>query len=232
MHNHNFHELEKKIEVEFKNEELFKAAITHSSYANQRENVKYNERLEFLGDSVLQIVISEYLFLNYKDKLEGELSKKRSLIVCENSLYKIAKKWDLGIYMLMSNGEEMTGGRERVSILSDCVEAIIAAIYLDHGMEFIKDFILRDFENIIKLAMEDKIVLDFKTKLQEVLQKNGETQIEYDLIKFEGPPHRRKFYISVSFNGKVQGNGEGFSKKEGEQNAAQNALIRMDKIYG
>jgi ribonuclease-3 len=224
-------ELENNIAVNFENKHLLITALTHSSYANQKKDVKYNERLEFLGDSVLQIVISEYLFLNYENKTEGELSKKRALIVCENSLFKVAKKWDLGKYILMSTGEEMTGGRTRVSILSDCVEAIIAAIYLDKGIEFVKEFILKNFMKIINMAMKSQIILDYKTKLQEILQKNGETSIQYDLVKFEGPPHRRKFFISVTFDGEVQGTGSGYSKKEAEQDAAQTALIKMGNIY-
>jgi ribonuclease-3 len=224
-------ELENNIAVNFENKHLLITALTHSSYANQKKDVKYNERLEFLGDSVLQIVISEYLFLNYENKTEGELSKKRALIVCENSLFKVAKKWDLGKYILMSTGEEMTGGRTRVSILSDCVEAIIAAIYLDKGIEFVKEFILKNFMKIINMAMKSQIILDYKTKLQEILQKNGETSIQYDLLKFEGPPHRRKFFISVTFDGEVHGTGSGYSKKEAEQDAAQTALIKMGNIY-
>lgn len=231
MFNDCLEELQKKLTVDFEDKQLIITAITHSSYANQKKNIKYNERLEFLGDAVLQIVISEYLFLNYQDKSEGELSKKRSLIVCENSLYKIAKGWDLGSYILMSNGEETTGGRTRVSILSDCVEAVIAAIYLDKGISIAEKFILSNFSKIIDNAMKDKIVLDYKTKLQEVLQKKGEVDIQYNLIKFEGPPHRRKFYISVIYHGEVHGTGTGYSKKEAEQDAAQTSLRKMDDIY-
>ncbi|WP_041711431.1 ribonuclease III [Clostridium pasteurianum] len=223
--------LEQVLKVKFKNKELLRTAITHSSYANQK-NIKYNERLEFLGDSVLQIIISEYLFLNYKDKTEGELSKKRALIVCENSLFKIATGWQLGEYIFMSKGEEITGGRTRVSILADCVEAIIAAIYLDKGFEFAKEFVLTNFYKTIEMAMRNQIILDYKTKLQEVLQKDGDVDIKYDLLKFEGPPHRRKFYISVIFNGVLKGEGTGFSKKEAEQDAAQTALKAIGEIYG
>lgn len=219
--------LEAILNVQFNKNDLLKIAITHSSYANQKNHSKYNERLEFLGDSVLQIIISEYLFTNYEDKTEGELTKKRSLIVCENSLFEISRKWELGKYIIMSKGEELTGGRTRVSILADCVEAILAAIYLDKGFEFVKQFTLSTFMETIKLAMENKIVQDYKTKLQEVLQKNGEIEIKYDLIKAEGPPHRRKFYVSVSYDGTIHGKGIGFSKKDAEQAAAQNALQVM-----
>lgn len=225
-------ELEKVLSVDFSDKYLLMTALTHSSYANQKKNIKYNERLEFLGDSVLQIVISEYLFSNYENKTEGELSKKRALIVCENSLFHIAKRWNLGKYIFMSNGEEMTGGRTRVSILADCVEAIIAAIYLDKGFEFVRQIILKNFMKTIEMAMKNQIILDYKTKLQEVLQKKGEVSITYKLLKYEGPPHRRKFYISVVFDGEIQGAGSGYSKKEAEQDAAEKALVKMGSIYG
>ncbi|WP_315114914.1 ribonuclease III [uncultured Clostridium sp.] len=222
-------EIEYKLGVIFKNEDLLFTAITHSSYANQKKNIEFNERLEFLGDSVLQLVITEYLYINYLDKSEGELSRKRALIVCENSLFDIAQKWQLGRYINMSRGEELTGGRERVSILADCVEAIIAAIYLDRGIDFIKPFILSNFRVIIDRAMSDEIVLDYKTKLQEKLQENGEININYNLVKYEGPPHRRKFYTEVMIEDKILGAGTGYSKKEAEQNAAKEAVKNMEE---
>lgn len=229
--NQQLKELESKIGVEFNDISLLEVSVTHSSFANQKKDVKYNETMEFLGDSVLQLCITEYLFMNYRDKTEGELTKIRSLIVCENSLYELAKGWGLGFYIHMSKGEELTGGRTRVSILADCVEAIIAAIYLDKGIEVSKNFILKNFENTIKKAIKHEIVLDYKTKLQEVLQKDGDVKIEYQLSKFEGPPHRRKFFTSVMINNRIMGNGCGYSKKESEQFAAKEALDGMeDKI--
>lgn len=222
--------LEEALGIKFNNENLIKTALTHSSYAKQFKESEYNERLEFLGDSVLQLSITEYLFKNNKNKSEGELTKIRSLIVCENSLYEIAKKLNLAKYIRMSRGEELTGGRERVSIQADAVEALIAAIYLDKGFEVAKSFILDKFKDIIKKAIDNKIILDFKTKLQEFLQKDGEVNITYELLKFEGPPHRRKFYVSVLVGNKMMGQGEGFSKKEAEQNAAKEALIKLEVI--
>lgn len=222
--------LEEALGIKFSNENLIKTALTHSSYAKQFKESEYNERLEFLGDSVLQLSITEYLFKNNKNKSEGELTKIRSLIVCENSLYEIAKKLNLAKYIRMSRGEELTGGRERVSIQADAVEALIAAIYLDKGFEVAKSFILDKFKDIIKKAIDNKIILDFKTKLQEFLQKDGEVNITYELLKFEGPPHRRKFYVSVLVGNKMMGQGEGFSKKEAEQNAAKEALIKLEVI--
>lgn len=216
--------LQKKLLIQFTNIEVLQEALTHSSYANQKKDIKYNERLEFLGDSVLQLCISEYLYKNYSDKSEGQLTKTRALIVCENSLYEIAKQWELGTFIRMSKGEELTGGRTRVSILADCVEAVIAAVYLDAGFETARDFILRNFDNTIDEAINNEIVLDYKTKLQELLQKNGDVSIIYNLIKFEGPPHRREFFTEVLVNNEVIGKGSGFSKKESEQNSAKAAL--------
>ena len=140
--------LEERIGYEFQDKNLLKEAITHSSFANQFKDAEYNERLEFLGDAVLQLCITEHLFNNFKNKSEGELTKIRSLIVCENSLYEIAKKLHLGEYIRMSKGEELTGGRERISIQADAVEAVIAAVYLDKGIGFVRDFILLHFEEI------------------------------------------------------------------------------------
>jgi ribonuclease-3 len=220
--------LENKINIEFKDKELIRVAITHSSYAREKKNVKYNERLEFLGDSVLQLCITEYLFETLKDKLEGELTKIRSIIVCETSLFDIAKKWDLGKYIILSKGEELTGGRHRVSIQADCVEAIIAAVYLDKGIDVANKFIMDNFSYIIDKAIKNEIVLDYKTKLQETLQKNSDVNIKYNLIKSDGPAHRRKFFISVDVNSQHLGTGIGYSKKEAEQFAAKEALIRME----
>lgn len=220
----NISEVEEYIGLTFNEARLLKTALTHSSYANQHRDEEYNERFEFLGDSILQLCITEYLFLNYKNKSEGELTKIRSLIVCENSLYEIGKKLNLGYFIRMSKGEELTGGRERVSIIADSVEALLAAIYLDKGLEFAKDYILGHFREIINKAINNDIVLDYKTKLQEEMQKSGEVSIVYELLKYEGPPHRRKFYTSVIVEDKELGKGEGYSKKESEQNAAKEAL--------
>ncbi|GAA0114358.1 ribonuclease III [Clostridium senegalense] len=218
-------ELKEKLNVDIKDIKLLQTAITHSSYANQKKGVEYNETLEFLGDSVLQLVISQYLYNSCRKKGEGYLTRVRSLIVCENSLYEIAKKWDLGNYLTMSRGEELTGGRTRVSILSDAVEAIIAAIYLDQGLNVAEKFILGNFETVIEKALRNEIVIDYKTKLQETLQKNGEVSIVYNLVKFEGPPHRRQFFVEVLVNGVSRGNGIGYSKKEAEQNAAKEVVL-------
>ncbi|MGL5379807.1 ribonuclease III [Clostridium sp.] len=228
MSKFNIKEVEEILGFKFNESKLLKTALTHSSYANQHKDQEYNERFEFLGDSILQLCITEYLFLNYKDKSEGELTKIRSLIVCENSLYEIGRKLDLGSFIRISRGEELTGGRERTSIIADAVEALLAGIYLDKGLEFVKDFIIGHFETVIKMAINNDIVLDYKTKLQEELQKSGEVSIVYELIKHEGPPHRRKFFTAVIIDNKEFGQGEGYSKKESEQNAAKEALKKME----
>ncbi|AGX42394.1 ribonuclease III [Clostridium saccharobutylicum] len=230
MNKYTIKEIEENLGVCFNNSNLIKTALTHSSFANQFKDAEYNERLEFLGDSVLQLCITEYLFNNFKNKSEGELTKIRSLIVCENSLYEIAKKLNLGNYIRMSKGEELTGGRERISIQADSVEAVIAAVYLDKGIGFVRDFILLHFEDIIHKAINNEIILDFKTKLQELLQKDGEISIQYELTKYDGPPHRRKFFTNVTIDKKVMGEGSGYSKKEAEQNAAKQALINLEGI--
>ena len=223
--------LENELGLDFSNKELLKTALTHSSFANQKKKIEFNERLEFLGDSVLQLIISEYLYTNFTEKYEGYLTKIRSLIVCENSLCDIANVWKLGMYMNMSKGEEITGGRNRVSILADCVEAVIAAIYLDKGIEYSKHFILNNFKETIDKAIRNEIVLDYKTKLQEILQQNGEVHICYELVKYEGPPHKRKFFVNVLINGSISGSGQGFSKKEAEQNAAKEVMESQEEVH-
>lgn len=224
-------ELEKKLNIEFNNIDIFKTALTHSSYANGKKGVKYNERLEFLGDSVLQLCMTEYLFHSYKNKSEGELTKIRALIVCEASLFEIAQKLSIGKYISMSKGEELTGGRERTSILADSVEAILAAIYLDQGFSAAKQFILKNFMDTIEKAVSNNIVIDFKTRLQEKLQKSGVNKIEYEIYKQDGPPHRRQFYCKVLIGSKDMGKGIGYSKKEAEQFAAKEALSNLEAKY-
>ena len=230
MNNFNLSNVEKNLKINFNNKRIIQTAFTHSSYAKQFKESQYNERLEVLGDSVLQLTITEYLFSNYKNKLEGELTRLRSLIVCENSLYNVARKLGISDFIMMSKGEELTGGRDRISIQADAVEAIIAAIYIDKGLEVAKEFILTNFNDIIKKAIDNKIILDFKTKLQEYLQKDGDIDINYELYKHEGPPHRRKFFVNLYVEGKLLGTGEGYSKKEAEQNAAKEALVKLEVI--
>ena len=222
-------EFEQIIEQPFRDPALLQTALTHSSYANQHKNMEYNEKLEFLGDAVLQLAITEYIYRHFPQKTEGELTKLRALIVCEASLHQVAMDWNLGSYIRMSKGEELTGGRERAALLADGVEAVIAAVYLDQGMETAKKFVVKSFMEIIDMADRNEIVLDYKTSLQEILQENGEIDIRYELIRYEGPPHRRKFYSKVVIDSITMGKGEGFSKKESEQLAAKDALGKYVK---
>ena len=213
---------EQKINYEFKNKEYILEALTHSSYSNENKNYPFNERLEFLGDSVLSIVISDYLFKKETKLPEGELTKIRANIVCEESLSEVSKNIHLGKYMLLGKGEEATGGRERISILADALEAVIAAIYLDGGIKCAREFILTNMEKIINDSIKGKIFRDYKTCLQEVLQSNGENNIWYKLIEEKGPDHNKRFVMEVGINDTVLGVGEG--KKDAEQVAAKCAL--------
>ena len=215
---------EQKINYEFKNKEYILEALTHSSYSNENKNYPFNERLEFLGDSVLSIVISDYLFKKETKLPESELTKIRANIVCEESLSEVSKNIHLGKYMLLGKGEEATGGRERISILADALEAVIAAIYLDGGIKCAREFILTNMEKIINDSIKGKIFRDYKTCLQEVLQSNGENNIWYKLIEEKGPDHNKRFVMEVGINDTVLGVGEGKSKKDAEQVAAKCAL--------
>ncbi len=219
-------ELEKIIGYNFKNKDVIFTAITHSSYANEKKSrkLKYNERLEFLGDSVLGLTISEYLFQKKPNLPEGELSVTRAKIVCENSLSQCATDISLGKYLLLGKGEELSGGREKISLLSDAFEALIGALYIDGGFETAKAFVYRYMDKIIKSCIEGKLFYDYKTQLQELVQQNGEQQIAYNVTDQFGPDHNKTFVTEVKINGTVQGRGKGHSKKEAEQNAAKDAL--------
>lgn len=228
----NILELEKRIGYSFKNEKLMEEALTHSSYSNERrkESRKNNERLEFLGDSVLGIVISDYLFKNYPDMPEGELTKIRSKIVCETTLGECSRAIMLGEFMFFGKGEEMTGGRDRTSILADAYEALIAAIYMDGGLTASRDFILTHMKKKISDAVAGKVFLDYKTHLQELVQINKTNRIKYEIVGEEGPDHCKVFHTQVSLNEVVIGMGIGRSKKESEQEAAKMALRKVEQL--
>ncbi len=221
-------ELENKIGYHFNNKDLLKEALTHSSYANEHkaQKIKYNERLEFLGDAVLSIVVSDYIFKNCPELPEGELTKLRASLVCEKSLYKFAKKINLGSFLVLSKGERNNGGSNRPSILSDAFEALIAAIYIDGGMECAAKHILNFVVPEIKNSKQKKIK-DYKTTLQEIIQKNPGEQLEYVLVNESGPDHNKHFVVEVHLNSNVIGKGGGKSKKEAEQQAAREALELM-----
>lgn len=221
-------ELERKISYQFKNKALMKEAITHSSYAKERkaQHIKYNERLEFLGDAVLSIVVSDYIFKHCPELPEGELTKLRASLVCEKSLYEFAKMIDLGKYLILSKGERHNGGAERPSILSDAFEALIAAIYIDGGFEPASKHILNFVIPAIKNSKSKKSK-DYKTTLQEIVQKNPGEKLEYVLASESGPDHNKHFVVEVHLNSNVIGKGGGRSKKEAEQQAAREALELM-----
>jgi len=221
-------ELEQRIGYRFKNQALLTEALCHSSYANEKRTVNCNERLEFLGDSVLSIVVSNHLFRNCTHLPEGELTKIRASLVCEKSLYVWAKQIGLGDYLLLGHGEDQTGGRERPSILSDAFEAVIAAMFLDGGMDAVTPYILRFMPEHFDRPSE--AFHDYKTALQEVIQQNPEEHVEYVLVGEDGPDHAKQFHMEVRLNSNVIGRGAGRSKKIAEQMAAKEALMLMGEI--
>ena len=218
--------LQQSVGYKFKDERLLQRALTHTSYANEcnEGHNKSNERLEFLGDSVLGIITAEHFYLNFKDLPEGELTKLRAATVCENSLSSFARQLGLGEYLLLGKGEMCTGGSDRPSILADAFEALIAAIYLDGGIEEAKKFVLKYVDKAVE---EHRGFKDYKTVLQEVIQKNPGEVIEYMLVKESGPDHNKRFEVEVHLNSNVIGKGVGTSKKKAEQLAAKEALELM-----
>lgn len=228
MRERNIEEFQKKIGISFHDPKLLTHALIHSSYANERKmsKDKNNERLEFLGDAVLELVTSDYLFRTYKKEPEGKLTKLRASLVCEPTLAMCAKDIALGEYLLLSRGEDMTGGRERDSILSDAFEAVIGAVYLDQGIEsarkFIETHLLKDVENKV-------LFFDAKTQLQEIIQGEGNETLHYVLVKEEGPDHQKQFTIEARLGDEVIGRGVGRSKKTAEQHAAFEAIKKYKK---
>lgn len=222
-------EFEKKINYRFKNRDYIQIALTHSSFANEHRAYKYNERLEFLGDSVLGLVVTDYLFNKRKDLPEGKLTKLRANVVCEESLSIVARSLNLGDYLFLGKGEKISGGRDRDSLLADAVEAVIAALYLDGGFEVSKNFIMKYLGDIIQNTSHGNISKDYKTILQEIIQSKNEKLI-YRLIEEKGPDHNKEFLVEVSNDFKVLGKGRGKNKKEAEKKAAKDALSAMGEI--
>ncbi len=218
--------IEKNIGYTFKNKELLKTALTHTSYAYEN-NKESNEKLEFLGDSILEFVSSKYLYANYKKLKEGEMTKVRATVVCEESLYKIAKMHNFGDFLYLGKSEKKTGGKNRPAILADSVEAVIAAIYLDGGLEEADKFIIQNLEKPIEQATKHVGDKDYKTVLQEKLQEHGEVKIEYEIIGENGPDHNKHFEAQVKCDGKILAKGEGKSKKEAQMYAAKRALDNL-----
>ncbi len=222
--------IQSDINYKFKDIELLNTALTHSSYANENKmrNHENNERLEFLGDVVVNLIVSDYLYHHFPELPEGELTKKRATVVCESSLAFAARKINLGKYLLLGKGEETTGGRDRDSILGDAFEALTGAIYIDDGLISTQKFLLGMFEGeVIYAISKGNLFIDYKTELQEILQKKTKSKIEYKVEKEVGPDHNKKFYMNVIVENKVIGSGMGRNKKEAEQMAAKQALYRI-----
>lgn len=215
--------LEESIGYTFKNKQLLEEALTHTSYANEK-NIKSNEKLEFLGDSILEFISSKYLYLNFSKLNEGELTKTRATVVCEDSLYEIALRHNISKYIKVGHSERMMGGNKKPTILADSIEAIIAAIYFDGGLEEAEKFIINNLKVAMEIASKNVGKKDYKTVLQEKLQQNGEVKIEYKIIEEKGPDHDKIFVAEVSLNGKTLASGEGKSKKLAEMQAAKKAL--------
>lgn len=219
-------ELEKKLNYAFQNHALLEEALCHSSYANEHraERLSSNERLEFLGDSVLGFVTAEFLFAQHPDLPEGDLTRIRAALVCEQSLYEVARKLNLGAYLRLGRGEESGGGRTRTSILADATEAVFAAVYLDGGIQPVRELIVRVLLSQAPAAEERR---DYKTTLQEVVQRRSGQVLTYHMLSQSGPDHNKKFLFEVRLNDESVGRGEGRSKKEAEQAAARDALEKM-----
>lgn len=219
--------LEEKLGYKFNNIKLLQNALNHSSYANEvRNGVTSNERLEFLGDSVLSVIVSDYIYKNYRSWPEGELTKLRASLVCEKSLCGFSRELNLGQYLKLGKGEEKNGGRERDSILADAFEAVLAAIYLDGGMEparrHVMNFVLRELKHT-----DEEVFKDYKTALQEIIPRNPEESVTYTLAGTSGPDHDKSFEVEVLLNSNVIGRGTGKNKKQAEQAAAKEALRLM-----
>ena len=233
----NISELEKKIGYKFKNETFITTALTHSSYSNElrakKISINCNERLEFLGDSVLSIIVSEYLFVKNKYLPEGELTKLRAELVCEKALSKYAATIELGEYMYLGHGEEKNNGRNRRSIIADAFEALLAAIYLDseHNKETVAEFLMPFVKKEIEeISSEGRNTTDYKTALQQFVQQTEGDFLEYNVVGESGPDHMKIFEVDAMLNSNVIGHGSGKSKREAEQNAAKQALELFGEI--
>ena len=223
-------ELEKKLNYTFRDPGLLHEALSHSSYANEHRSAgrRSNERLEFLGDSVLGFVTAEFLFVQHPDLPEGDLTRIRAALVCEQSLYEVARKLDLGAYLKLGRGEEAGGGRQRTSILADATEAVFAAVYLDGGIGAASALIHRVLLDAEKEEVVEERRRDYKTALQELVQRQADQVLSYRMIGEEGPDHDKTFRAQVLLNDQPVGTGSGHSKKEAEQSAAKDALSRME----
>ena len=237
MQNTNLHELEAKLGYTFKNIEYLRTALTHSSYSNELKLrgkvVECNERLEFLGDSVLSIIAANYLFAKYPDYPEGDLTRRRAVIVCRDALSSYAKHFELGSFLYLGNGEEKNNARERKSLLENTFEALMGAIYLDGApdrMEFIANLVHPFFEREIGYWEQGKIVQDYKSELQQIIQQSGVDSLTYVVVATSGPDHAKTFEVEARMNSNIIGRGKGKTKREAEQNAAKEALALFGEI--
>ena len=215
--------LEKNIGYTFKNKALLKNALTHTSYAYEN-HIQSNEKLEFLGDSILEFLSSKYIYNNYPKLKEGEMTKVRATVVCEDSLYKIADKHNFSDFLYVGKSERMHQGNRKIAIMADSVEAVIAAIYFDSGLEEAEKFIISNLKEEIEIATKNVGIKDHKTVLQEKLQVNGNVNIKYEIINETGPHHDKTFTAEVKLDGKVLAVGKGKTKKQAEMDAAGKAL--------
>ena len=224
-------ELERKLNYAFRNPALLQEALNHSSYANEHRaaHLHSNERLEFLGDSVLGFVTAEFLFQRHPEAPEGDLTRIRAALVCEQSLYEVAQRLGLGQYLKLGRGEEAGGGRERTSILADAVEAVFAAVYLDGGIDAARELIHRCLLDVQRESVVEERRRDYKTALQELVQRQADQVLTYRMAGEQGPDHAKTFRAEVLLNGAVIGAGDGHSKKEAEQAAAKAALEALDE---
>lgn len=224
-------EFEKKIGYRFKDKALLRHALSHTSYTNEHGMEKHesNERLEFLGDAIVDMVVSDYLYRHNSTEPEGTLTKWRASVVCEASFAHIAAGMDYGAYLLLGKGEEATGGRNRSSVLADAFEAVIAAMYLDSDIKTVSDWIIRHLQEEIELAMEGKTAKDYKTLLQELVQKGEQGKVSYRVTDERGPDHAKTFCVEVLIDGKHVADGSGTSKKDAEQAAAGAAVKAITK---
>ncbi|HLR07897.1 MAG TPA: ribonuclease III [Bacillota bacterium] len=227
----NVTQLEKQLQITFQNKQLITQAFTHSSYVNEHHDEFYadNERLEFLGDAVLELGVSQYLYCHNSHMPEGELTKMRAAIVCEASLEAFARKLQFDQYLLLGHGEEQTGGRNRPAILADAFEAFLGALYLDQGFDTVLAFLERHVFPMIEMGAFSH-TMDYKSKLQEVVQQKKNHTIEYKIVEEKGPSHAREFTSHVFINGELFGAGTGRTKKEADQRAAKHALDTLKEV--
>lgn len=215
--------------IPVQNIQLLNTALTHTSYANEHKNevIHDNERLEFLGDAVLDLVVGEYLFLRFPTWPEGELTRAKASAVCKPACAECAAKFRIGDYMRLGRGEEMSGGRTRISILGDAFEAVIGAIYLDNDYDTASRFILGHMKKFLDAIDRGDYDRDYKSDLQEIVQRHGDADIHYEVVKDEGPDHDKTIWMALSINGRLMGRGVGKSKKEAAQRAAKEAIDRL-----